>query len=109
MLITAVTWRDALKVMGTITVSVMLCDHTLSGLEWPDRHVALRGIFRSPALLLLSDVTSSTLSEDVLRFEAFDVLSRPFTRESLLSTLEFAHIHWEMRPPNPPKIGITGI
>src|SRR5579864_7173507 len=94
----AATWRDALKVMGAISLPVMLCDRNLPGLEGPNGLAGLQGILRFPALLLLSDVTSSTLSEDVLRFGAFDVLSRPFSREILIPALEFARNYWEMRP-----------
>jgi len=102
------TWRDTLKVMGAIIVPVMLCVRNLPGLEWPNGLAGLGSILRLPALFLLSDVTSSTLSEDVLGFGAFDVLSRPFSRESLISTLEFACIHWEMRPFSLSAIEATG-
>jgi CheY-like chemotaxis protein len=92
------TWYEALKVMGTVIVPVLLCDRDLPGLDWPNGFGKFRAVLRLPALLLLSDVTSSTLSDDILRFGAFDVLSRPFSKESLISTLEFARTHWEMWP-----------
>lgn len=107
-LISASTWREARKIMRTVIIPVMLCDRNLPGLEWPYGFAELRGILRVPTLLLLSDVASSTLSEDILRFGAFDVLSRPFSRESLVSTLEFAWLHWEIRPPSLSAIGTGG-
>lgn len=103
------TWRDALKIMSTITVHVMLCDRHLPGLEGPNGLAGLQGVLRFPALLLLSDATISNHSEDVLRFGALNVLSRPFSREILISALEFARTHWQMQAHSRAAAGSSGL
>jgi len=104
MLVRVATWRDALKVIGSVIIPVILCDRDLPGLEGPGGLAGLRGNSRFPALLLLSDITRSTLFDDVVKFGAFDVLSRPLSRETLIPTLDFARIYWEMRSYARPAI-----
>jgi hypothetical protein len=97
MLITVATWTDVLRLLGAVSLPVVLCDREIPGLDWPQGLARLCAYPKPPALLLLSDLAAGSLWQDVICYGGFDMLFRPLCRQRLVTALEFARIHWEMR------------
>jgi FixJ family two-component response regulator len=81
---------DALK---TADVPIMLFDRDAAGPDWRARMKRLVTSRRNACVVLLSSVTDQYLWEEVVHHGGFDLLTRPFRKEQVLSTLVFAFAH----------------
>jgi len=97
MLIKVTSWAHVLQLVGAVIIPVVLCDREIPGLEWPEGLAQLRHCFRPPALVLLSDLAADSLWRDTIRYGGFDMLFRPLCEKRLVTALDLARIHWDMR------------
>ena len=97
MLIKVGSWDHVLQLAGEVILPIVLCDREIPGLEWPHGLAHLRRSFRPPALILLSDLEAGPFWQDVIRYGGFDMLFRPFCGERLITALDFARTHWDLR------------
>jgi FixJ family two-component response regulator len=77
---------------------IVLLDHDP---DWRESMKRLIHSHRNACVVLLSNVTDQYLWEEVVQQGGFDILTRPFHKEQVLSTLLFAHAH--CRTPWPTK------
>jgi hypothetical protein len=84
---------------------IVLYDRDLPGPHWQEAFEDLSSARRPAALILLSNVSDPYLWEEVVQHGGFDVLTRPFRREEVLSLLLFARTHcsavWPKGPSGP--------
>jgi len=78
-LVQARSWPDLLQIPLSVICPVILCDLAMPGYEWQTN------IFR----------LATVLWDEVVRHGGFDVLTRPLSKPDILSTLDFAYIHWK--------------
>ncbi len=90
-------WQEALRVMGTVIMPVMICDRNLPDLTWPNGLADLRRIFRFPSLVILADADDVTVVHAAEHFGAFHVLARPVSHSGLITILEAAWTEWRTR------------
>ncbi len=89
---------DSLKRTG---FPIVLCDRDLAGGEWQDTLRLLHSVRDRPCVILLSNVADEYLWNEVVRRGGFDVLTRPFRKEQVVSMLEFAYTYWKTAWPVP--------
>lgn len=95
---------EATSALAHAAVPIVLYDRELPGATWSEGFETLAAIRKPVALILLSNVSDPYLWDEVVRHGGFDVLTRPFSREEVISLLLFARTHctgpW---PPVPPR------
>ena len=79
------------------SVPILLLDSSLleteDGPMWQHELKKLAKARRSACVILLSNVTDQYLWDEVVQNGGFDVLTRPFKKETILSVLLFAYAH----------------
>jgi FixJ family two-component response regulator len=99
------TVRTAGDLPGTVsgladaTIPIVLYDRDLPGPSWQEAFEALASVRKQAALILLSNVSDPYLADEVVEHGGFDVLTRPFRREDVLTMLLFARSHCTARWP----------
>jgi len=92
-IVTARDCHEGLRILLTRRIPVVLYDRDLPGLPWCQNLKLLSSL--SPAcVILVSRVSDSYLWDEVIQQGGFDVLAKPFRREELIRTLNFALKHW---------------
>ena len=89
-----IPWGEAGAALKAASVPILLLDSSLldtNGSTWQLELKKLAKTRRSACVILLSNVTDQYLWDEVVRNGGFDVLTRPFKREQMLSTLLFAY------------------
>lgn len=91
--VTARDCHEAFRILLARRIPVVLYDRDLPGLPW---HQTLRFLssLRPACVVLVSRVSDSYLWEEVIQRGGFDVLTKPYRREELVRTLDFALKHW---------------
>jgi DNA-binding NtrC family response regulator len=88
--------------LAQASVPIVLYDRDLPGPGWQEAFEQLASVRKRMALILLSNVSDPYLSDEVAEHRGFDVLTRPFQRQEVLSLLLFARTHctvlWPSRP-----------
>jgi FixJ family two-component response regulator len=74
-------------------VPLLLFDGATAGPQWREKMKALATSRRNACVILLSNVSDQYLWEEVVQHGGFDLLTRPFRKEQVLSTLLFAYAH----------------
>jgi DNA-binding NtrC family response regulator len=97
MLIKVSSWSHVLQLVSAVIIPVVLCDRDLPGLDWPRGLQQLRQGLRPPAFILVSDLEAVNLWQDAVCYGVFDMLFRPLRRERLITALDLARVHWDMR------------
>jgi DNA-binding NtrC family response regulator len=85
--------EDADAALRAAEVPILLFDRDSPNATWQatmKRFIKLR---RSACVVLLSNVSDQYLWEEVVQHGGFDLLTRPFRKEQVLSTLVFAYAH----------------
>jgi FixJ family two-component response regulator len=89
--------QDATAALKSASVPILLLDSNLleTGGEstWQVELKKLAKTRRSASVILLSNVTDQYLWDEVVQHGGFDVLTRPFKKETILSVLLFAYAH----------------
>lgn len=89
------TCDEALAVMESVLVPVVLCDEHAAGGRWKE---AIKSIISAPhgaPVLLVSQCWDWRLWVDTIDSGGFDLLCRPFQRADLEEKLALAFQHWK--------------
>jgi len=97
--------EDAAAALKTAAVPMLLFDGETVGPHWREKLKALAKSKRNACVILLSKVSDQYLWEEVVQHGGFDLLTRPFRKEQVLSTLLFAYAH--CRTPWPKMAAIA--
>jgi DNA-binding NtrC family response regulator len=95
--------EDAAAALKSAAVPLVLFDGDTADAQWREEMKALVKSKRNACVILLSNVSDPYLWEEVVRHGGFDLLTRPFRKEQVLSTLLFAYAH--CRTPWPKTAG----
>lgn len=90
---------EAVRRLKEKEVSIVLCDRDFGDAPWQQTMQELIAARRGVCVILLSGVADQYLWDEVVRLGGFDVLTRPFQREQVISLLMFAYTHWKTRWP----------
>jgi len=96
---------EALGALEGATTPVALWDRDLLRPTWQDAMKEIVLVRKGAGIVLLSSVADPYLSDEVVECGGFDVLTRPFRREPVLTTLLFAYTHCTARWPTIPMAG----
>ena len=91
---TASTIPEALRLMQTTAVSVILCERDLPDGSWKDLLKALAAREFPPRLIVTSAAADECLWSAVLNLGAFDVLLKPLEPSELFRVASFAARSW---------------
>ena len=94
--------EDAAAALKAAAVPMLLFDGDTAGPHWREKMKALAISKRNTCVILLTNVSDPYLWEEVVQHGGFDLLTRPFRKEQVLSTLLFAYAH--CRTPWPKTI-----
>lgn len=97
--------KDCVEAIGALkrtAFSVVLCDRDLSDTPWQESMLSLASAQTGACIILISSVTDQYLWAEVVQHGGFDVLTRPFEKESILPMLDFAYTHWKASWPATP-------
>jgi|ERR1041385_6331385 DNA-binding NtrC family response regulator len=86
---------EAVKTLHGIEVPIVLCDRDLPGSPWQETIRTLIAARTNACVILVSNVADQYLWDEVVQRGGFDVLTRPFHKDQVLSMLDFAHTHWK--------------
>jgi DNA-binding NtrC family response regulator len=98
--------EDAAAALKAAAVPLLLFDGDTAGRHWREKMEAFAKLKRNACVILLTNVSDQYLWEEVVRHGGFDLLTRPFRKEQVLSTLLFAYAH--CRTPWPKTIAGSG-
>ena len=84
-------------------VPILLFDRDAAGASWQTAMNRMIKSRRGACVVLLSSVADQYLWDEVVHQGGFDLLTRPFRKEQVLSTLTFAYAH--CRTPWPKTVG----
>ncbi len=91
--LTAISSPDeAAAALKEAPVPILLFDRDTEGASWQTTMKRLIHS-RSACIVLVSNVSDQYLWNEVVQQGGFDLLTRPFRREQVLSTLMFAYAH----------------
>ena len=85
--------EDAAAALKSTAVPVLIFDRDAAGAAWKETVKRLVKSRRHACIVLLSNVSDQYLWDEVVQQGGFDLLTRPFRREQVLSTLLFAYAH----------------
>ena len=94
-ILSAGTCAEALELLRSVSIPVVLCDRDLPGRDWRESMGAVLQAPHPVCVILASRVADSYLWDEVVRRGGFDVVTKPFQREAVLQALEFAWSHWK--------------
>lgn len=78
-------------VLKTAEVPILFFDRDIAGAGWRETIKRLVHSRRDACIVLLSNVADQYLWDEVVQQGGFDLLTRPFRKEQVLSTLVFAY------------------
>lgn len=91
--------RDALSILGTHDISVVLCEQDLKSGTWMDLLERLNALPNPPSLIVTSRLADDRLWAQALNLGAWDVLSKPFDPSEVLRSVKVAWHHWHRHIP----------
>lgn len=91
--LTSVPQEEAAAALKAAPVPILLFDRDLAGPSWRETIKRLIHSRRNACIVLLSNVADQYLWEEVVQQGGFDLLTRPFRKEQVLSALVFAYAH----------------
>jgi FixJ family two-component response regulator len=94
--------EDAAALLAATPVPILLFDRDANGACWQDTMKRLIEARKNACVVLLSSVSDQYLWEEVVQQGGFDLLTRPFRKEQVLSALLFASAH--VRSPWPKAV-----
>ena len=86
----ATNWSGALNLIAHVAVPIILYDRHFELCEWQLGVRRLACSWRSPAVVLLSDVKEETLRDSLIISGGLEILVRPFESGAVLRTLAAA-------------------
>jgi len=92
-LVDASRMEDPAVALKGAPVPILLFDRDTAGASW---QVAMKRLIKSRrgvCVVLLSSVADQYLWDEVVQHGGFDLLTRPFRKEQVLSALMFAYAH----------------
>lgn len=89
----------AVEALQRSAFPIVLYDRDLAGGAWQDGLQMLLAACGRACVILLSSVADEYLWNEVVQGGGFDVLTRPFRKEQVVATLDFAYTHWKTRWP----------
>lgn len=98
-LVEAASSAEAVQALKRAAFPIVLYDRDLADGAWQE---TLRILLAAPGracAILLSGVADEYLWNEVVERGGFDVLTRPFRKEQVISMLDFAHTHWKTEWP----------
>ncbi len=96
-LVSVQTCRQALEVLASRRVPVVLCDRTLSDGTWKRLLNEFGQTSESPLLIVMSQQADDRLWAEVLNLGGYDVLSKPFDRSEVVRVISAAWLQWRQR------------
>lgn len=93
-LIGAPDFAEAISVLSSRDISVILCDRDLPGRDWRESVKLLHAVVTPPCVILTSPVNDTYLWQEVVQNGGYDVLTRPFHAEQVASAIRQA---WAFR------------
>jgi DNA-binding NtrC family response regulator len=94
-LVQAGSWPEMLSIPSSVVCPVIVCDLSLPGPDWQAGIHSLVGHFSRPSVVAVSNLPGAHVWDEFIRQGGFDVLPRPLNAATVLSTLDFAYIHWK--------------
>jgi DNA-binding NtrC family response regulator len=94
--------EDADAALKAASVPILLIDREAAGACWQTALKRLVGMRRSASVILLSNVSDAYLWDEVVKQGGFDLLTRPFKKDKVLSMFLFAYAH--CRAPWPKRV-----
>jgi DNA-binding NtrC family response regulator len=85
--------EDVGAALKAASVPILLFDRDTASESWQKTMRDLIKLRRGACVVLLSNVADQYLWEEVVQHGGFELLSRPFRKELVLSTLVFAYAH----------------
>jgi AmiR/NasT family two-component response regulator len=98
--------EDPAAALRAAAVPLVLFDGSTADTQWREEMKALIQSRRNACVILLTNVSDQYLWEEVVQQGGFDLLTRPFRKEQVFSTLLFAYTHF--RTPWPKTIARSG-
>jgi FixJ family two-component response regulator len=95
--------EDPSTALKAAAVPILLIDRDAASESWQATLRRLIKSRRGACVVLLSSVADQYLWDEVVHQGGFDLLTRPFRKEQVLSTLMFAYAH--CRTPWPKTVG----
>lgn len=89
------TYRDALNILCSMRVPVILCECSLPDGNWRDLLGHIAPIADRPRLIVTSLHAEHDLWLDVLAMGGCDVIPKPFQESEVRRVVELAHREWE--------------
>ena len=99
---------QAEQILRDLDPPIVLCDRDLLGSSWQENVRSLAAARRGACVILLSNVSDQYLWDEVVQRGGFDVLTRPFEKQPVLSMLIFAYTHCRTSWPIAPR-GRVGV
>ncbi len=90
---------NAIAELSRAVFPIVLYDRDLSGGPWQRTVKELSAAQAGTCIILLSSVSDQYLWDEVVQHGGFDVLARPFEKQQVLSTIDFAYTHWRTAWP----------
>jgi len=90
---------DAIVKLKAVALPIIFYDRDAAGVCWQETIERLIAARQGACVVLISNVADQYLWEEVVQHGGFDLLSRPFRKDQVLSALAFAHAH--LRAPWP--------
>ena len=98
------SWEDALVNYRRSSNPIVVCDIDMGCRPWRETMRQLRAARPDACVIFIAEECANGFREEVMHGGAFDLLTRPFTREDLLLTLLFAYSHCRAHwPKNSPR------
>jgi FixJ family two-component response regulator len=85
--------EQAVAALKAAPVPILLFDRDLDSEHWQATMKRFIHSRRGACLVLVSSVADQYLWDEVVQHGGFDLITRPFRREQVLSTLMFAYAH----------------
>ncbi len=99
---TAGSASEALRILRSHNVGVLVCDETLPDARWQDVFESLAALEEPPPFVLVSRLADERLWVDVLDAGVYDLLAKPFHAGETNRVLRIALREWQhQRAPNP--------
>ena len=93
-LLTADDLLSAFDLLRDGSISVVLCEHSLTDGSWKDLLRNMESIPHRPALIVTSRLADDHLWAEALNLGAHDVLAKPYHRNEVVRSIKLAWDHW---------------
>ena len=89
--------QQALTLLRSEAVPVVLCESSLPDGDWREMIQATAGLLDPPLVIVVSRLADDRLWSEVLNLGGYDVLERPFDSSEMYRVVSLAWLHWKNR------------